>query len=164
MTGYQKLIFFGLVLLSFVSVSLLGEANMSYVGAEMALPIPQSEPLNIPESLLKMVLALLSVLAFAYLLLHKGLGYIIKKKNTGTALNIQDKIMLDPKSALYVVQVDSERILLGSGNGNLSYIKTLSKPNAQNKNIELPVEEPTSKANLFSSFLSGKPSSPTVPS
>ena len=99
----------------------IGEDALSYKDAFLAF--------------LKTILMLLVVLAFAYLLLGKGLPKLMSKTIHGSRMRIIERLPLDQKRSVFLVEVDSTTYLLGGSDQNLQLIDTLKKetPDFQSK-------------------------------
>ena len=76
---------------------------------------------------LKTMLMLLVVLAFAYVLLGKGLPKLMSKTTQGNRMRIIERLPLDQKRSVFLVEVDETTYLLGGSDQNLELIDTLSK-------------------------------------
>ncbi len=79
------------------------------------------------SSILQMLLMLAAVIALAYLILNKGVGKLIKRTQAGKAIQVQERVALDQKHALYIVHLADRSFLLGSGDGGVRLIQELSK-------------------------------------
>jgi|SRR5688572_22341856 len=83
----------------------------------------QSEILSSPiSSAFQMFLALGCVIALAYLVLHKGLGFILKRQRSGEMVKVRERVPLDGKNSLYVVEIDNQLLLLASGEGGVQVV------------------------------------------
>ena len=74
-------------------------------------------------SLLKMVLMLGVVVALAYLTLHKGLGKLVERQNAGKRVKVVERISLDAKRSLFLVELDGKQMLLAAGEGGVVYLR-----------------------------------------
>jgi flagellar protein FliO/FliZ len=73
--------------------------------------------------LLKMVLMLGVVVALAYLTLSKGLGKLVERQSLGKRVKVVERVALDQKRSLYLVDVDGKQMLLGASDGGVVLIK-----------------------------------------
>jgi flagellar biogenesis protein FliO len=102
-------------------------------------PIPEERSLS--EQLVRTLFALAVVIALIYLVFKLGLGKLLRGGAAFVApsrgerrLEVLERLQLDPKSALYVVAVGSERqLLLGSGEHGLSYLCDVADTNEPNE-------------------------------
>jgi flagellar protein FliO/FliZ len=77
--------------------------------------------------LIKTMLMLGVVLLVVYLTLHKGLGKLVEKQQTGKRMRVVERVALDQKRSLFVVEVDGQQILLAAGEGGVVQLKDLGK-------------------------------------
>ena len=101
-------------------------------------PSIEDEALNYKEAFmafLKTILMLCVVLAFAYLLLGKGLPKLMSKTIQNSRMRIIERLPLDQKRSVFLVEVDNTTYLLGGSDQNLQLIDTLQKetPDFQSK-------------------------------
>ncbi|MBH1988929.1 MAG: flagellar biosynthetic protein FliO [Myxococcaceae bacterium] len=76
---------------------------------------------------LQVAAMLAAVLALAYLLLNKGLGKMLLKNQGSQELLLRERLYLEPKKSLYLVEVRGREFVLASGEGTLSIVCELSK-------------------------------------
>lgn len=111
--------------------------------APVALPraapepeIPRSEPpelaaeeLNLGWALLRTFIALAMVVALAYLLLNVGLRRLlgIRAATGASVVTVLERVALDQKRSLFVVEAAGEVLLLGGGEHSLSLITKLDR-------------------------------------
>ncbi|MBN2359071.1 MAG: flagellar biosynthetic protein FliO [Deltaproteobacteria bacterium] len=76
--------------------------------------------------MLRVVLVLAGIILLAYLVLHKGLGSLTGRLNKGRLLRVVDRIGLEPKKTLYVVEVVGRYYLIGTTDHGVSCLATLS--------------------------------------
>lgn len=119
------------------------------------------EPLDVPPafnaedaggflwSFLKSMLMLGVVLALIYLVLHKGLGRLVQRTQMGRRMRVVERIALDQRRALYLVEVDGHEVLLAAGDGA---VVAVDLPGAKAKEPEPPAT-PASPAARFSTDL-----------
>jgi len=79
-------------------------------------------------SFLQMLLVLAFIIALAYLVLHKGVGSFVKKSQSNRLIQVKERIVLDPKRSLYLVEVDNQRFLIGGSDSSISLISKLTLP------------------------------------
>jgi flagellar biogenesis protein FliO len=91
-------------------------------------PIEQNDGLFVSGlwALLQLVLVLVSVIALAYLVLHKGVGFFVKKNQANQLIQIKERLALDQKHFLYLVNVENRRFLMGTGDSGVCLISELS--------------------------------------
>lgn len=92
------------------------------VGAESAPPPPIDAELQQPfgtadivKSLLRTVLMLAVVLGLVWLTLSKGMGKLVERANAGKRVKIIERVALDARRSLFLVEVDGKQMLLGGG-------------------------------------------------
>ncbi len=96
-----------------------------------APPPPALDPVDIPPafgaqdaggflwSFVKSMLMLAAVLALIYLVLHKGLGRLVQRTQMGRRMRVVERIALDQRRALYLVEVDGQEVLLAGSEGGV---------------------------------------------
>ncbi|MCB1215707.1 MAG: flagellar biosynthetic protein FliO [Deltaproteobacteria bacterium] len=74
-----------------------------------------------------MVLALLAVIAFAFVLIKWLLPRLLTPKNLrrGSRLKVLERYGLEPRKALYLVELQGRRLLLGASEQNLNLLAEL---------------------------------------
>gem|GEM_PF-6905100 len=82
------------------------------------------------KSLIRTIFVLGGIIALAYLLLNKGLPKLnkltgIQHKKT---LMVKEKILLDAKHALFIVEHEQRRFLVGTGDAQTTLLTELTKP------------------------------------
>lgn len=80
---------------------------------------------------LRMIVVLVGVLLLAYLLLHKGLGKLSSKLSHGRLIKVIDRVGLEPKKTLYVVEVADHHYLIGASDSGISHLATLDDAQSQ---------------------------------
>ncbi len=78
-------------------------------------------------SFLRIMGVLAAVLGLAYLILQKGLAKFLVKKSQGRLIQIRERMPLDSKRTLYVVDVSNRSFLIGGSDQNLSLLAELSQ-------------------------------------
>jgi flagellar biogenesis protein FliO len=73
-------------------------------------------------SFVKSMLMLGVVLALIYLLLHKGLGRLVQRTQQGRRMKVVERITLDQRRALYLVEIDGEEVLLAGSEGGMTRV------------------------------------------
>ena len=68
------------------------------------------------------LLMLCIVLGLIYLTLHKGLGRLVEKTQQGKRVRVVERVVLDQKRSLYLVNVDGKEMLLGGGDGGVVHL------------------------------------------
>jgi flagellar biogenesis protein FliO len=77
--------------------------------------------------MVKALVALAAVVVLAYLVLAKGLGKLAARQSLGKAIQIVDRVGLDPRRTLYLVDVEGVRALVAAGEHAMS-ITVLPRP------------------------------------
>jgi len=89
-------------------------------------PLLEPEPLlgspgtydGMVATFLRTMLMLALVLGLVYLVLHKGVGELVARQRQGQRIKVVERVPLEQKRALYLVEVDGREILLaGSDHG-----------------------------------------------
>jgi flagellar biogenesis protein FliO len=73
-------------------------------------------------SFVKSMLMLGVVLALIYLILHKGLGRLVQRTQSGKRMKVVERIVLDQRRALYLIEVDGEEVLLAGSEGGVTRV------------------------------------------
>lgn len=95
--------------------------------------VPNVAPVGLSDMLVPMartMLALLLVVGLAYLTLHKGLGKLVANSQSGKRVKVVERISLDQRRALYLVEVDGKEILLAGGEGGVTRLLDTERPPA----------------------------------
>jgi flagellar biogenesis protein FliO len=97
-------------------------AGAAAAPAVPAIPVPDEEPglgpTSTGEMLLpfaKTMLMLGVVLVIVWLTLSKGMGKLVEKAQAGKRVKVIERIALDARRSLFLVDVDGKQILLASG-------------------------------------------------
>ncbi|MDA0712654.1 MAG: flagellar biosynthetic protein FliO [bacterium] len=77
----------------------------------------------------QLILVLVIVIALAYLILNKGVGFFIKKTQANKLIKIKERMVLDQKRSLFLVEVQNRTFLLGGGDSGVSLISELNSTN-----------------------------------
>lgn len=101
------------------------------------------------KMLLKSMGFLIIIILLAYVVLRYGLKSVYRKASGGR-LQVLERVVLDPKtgSALHLVRLGREVLLLGSAQGGVKLLKTLS----EEEYSALKLEEETGPLNIKDSF------------
>ncbi len=94
------------------------------------LPPPSMGAAEVAAPLLKTFLMLAVVLGIAYLTLHKGLGKLVERQNAGRRVKVVERVALDTKRSLFVIEIDGKQMLIGGGEGGVVLLKDLEVPDA----------------------------------
>ena len=76
---------------------------------------------------LQTLAALAIVIGLIYLLLHRLLPRLIQRAQQGKVIRLIERVPLDQKHALFLIEIYDEKLLLGGGEQTLSVIKTFSQ-------------------------------------
>jgi hypothetical protein len=64
------------------------------------------------------------VLLFIWLTLHKGMGKLVQRAQAGKRVKVVERVALDARRSLYLVEVDGQSMLIGGGDG-VNHLVTL---------------------------------------
>jgi flagellar biogenesis protein FliO len=115
------------------------------------LPPPSIGAKELLGPLAKTMLMLCVVLGIVYLTLHKGLGKLLERQSLGKRMKVVERVALDTKRTLYLVDVDGKQMVLAAGEGGVVVIK----------HMEPDASAPSPRA-TFAEVLN-KPAPPTSP-
>lgn len=119
------------------------------------LKMPDVAPVGIGDIMLpfvKTMVGLIIVLGLIYLTLHKGLGTLVAKSQMGKRMRLVERVSLDQRRAIYLVEIDGKEMVLAGGEGGVVKIVETAKR-------EAPAGEgapSVSFANRFTAALSAK--------
>ncbi len=101
--------------------------------------------------LLRTLLVLGIVVLLAYLLLNKGLTRLMKMTGVkqGKNLVLLERLPLDQKHALFLVEVEGRRLVVGTGEHTTTLVADLSSGDRQKNEIS-PVPAMTVSSQTFS--------------
>lgn len=74
---------------------------------------------------LQMFAALGAVILLAYLVLHKGLGFLVKRQRSGDHIKVKERLALDPKNALFIIEVSGQSLLIAAGENGVQMVSPL---------------------------------------
>lgn len=94
------------------------------------LPPPSIGMGELLGPLLKTMLMLAIVVGIVYLTLNKGLGKLVARQNLGRRVKVLERVGLDPKRALFLVEIDGRQMLLGAGEGGVVLLKEMAPDTA----------------------------------
>ncbi len=96
---------------------------------ELALPGPSE---SLAGALVRMLLVLALVLALVYLTLNFGLRRLMRGVAGSQALvQVHERVPLDPKKSLYLVEAAGEYLLLGAGDGPIPLLTRIDPEKAR---------------------------------
>ena len=97
---------------------------------DLGEPVALDDPTGVAGALdgliwpfIKTMLMLCLVLGLVYLTLNKGLGKLIAKSQAGKRIKVVERVNLDQRRALFMVEVDGKEILLAAGDGGVSRLE-----------------------------------------
>ncbi len=90
------------------------------------LPPPSTGLVELLGPLFKTMLMLAVVVGIAYLTLQKGLGKLLLRQNLNRRIKVVERVSLDPKRTLFLVELDGKQMLLGAGEGGVVHLKDLA--------------------------------------
>ncbi len=76
---------------------------------------------------LKTLLALGFILLLAYLTLSKGVGKLVARSQQGKDIKVVERIGLDQRKSLFLVEVDGRRLLIGTSDNGMTTLADLSQ-------------------------------------
>lgn len=91
---------------------------------------PAAVDLGLGSSLMlfgRTLLVLLVVLGLVWLVLAKGLGSLVARSQKGNHIQVIERLNLDPKRMLVLIEVDDKRLLVGASDGTMQVLSDLSK-------------------------------------
>lgn len=94
-----------------------------------------SEP-SLIYTALRAFLGLAAVLILAYLILNNLLGKLLKKQKSGQYIQICEKVCLDNKKALYLVEIAGQRFLLGAADNSLALISPIASLSSDSSEVK----------------------------
>jgi flagellar biogenesis protein FliO len=79
--------------------------------------------------LVRTTLVLAAVVALAYLILGKGLGRLVKGQQSGRGriVSLVERLPLDQKHALYLIEAEGRRFVVGTADGATQLVLDLSR-------------------------------------
>lgn len=141
-------------------------------GSRLAEPeIPRSEPpelggedLNLGWTLARTMLVLAMVIGLAWLTLNVGLRRLLGIRPTvGTHLvSVLERVTLDQKRSLFVIEAAGEILLVGGGDGALSLIAKLDRAEVDKLRTVSP-SQPIQLSPFLQKLLGRKDSAPPTP-
>lgn len=78
---------------------------------------------------IKSMLMLAVVVGLAYLTLHKGLGKLMTRAQAGKRIKVVERVSLDQRRSLYLVDIDGNEVVLAGGEGGVVHIASLARDN-----------------------------------
>ncbi len=104
----------------------------------------------------KTMLMLGIVLGLIYVLFHYGLGRLLKSQKTGQQIVVKERIAIDAKHAVCMLEVNGEELLVGVSDGQIALLKDMSL-NSPPRPVDAStlVREHTAPTRSFRSILSG---------
>jgi flagellar protein FliO/FliZ len=70
---------------------------------------------EVVRPMVKTVVALTVVLLLAWLTLHKGMGRLVERAQAGKRLRVVERVALDARRSLFLVEVDGRTMVVGGG-------------------------------------------------
>lgn len=142
-------------------------------GARLAEPeIPRSEPpelaaeeLNLGWTLFRTMLVLAMVVGLAWLTLNVGLRKLLGiKPIVGTSMvTVLERVTLDQKRSLFVVEAAGEVLLVGGGDGALSLITKLDRAEVERLRAASATQKPVQLSPFLQKLLGRKDAPPPAP-
>jgi flagellar protein FliO/FliZ len=118
---------------------------------------------EVPESLVgqlfKTVFALAAVCGFIYLLFRWGPARLLLQVKTGRGgkfVRIVERVPVDQRSSLLVIDVSGERLLISSGEGGM---RVLTRMDPAGSVVDVPLSQPSKPFRSFIDIVRPKPSS-----
>lgn len=97
-----------------------------YADDPMADELPGNGVADAVGVFLKTMLALGFILLLAYLTLSKGVGKLVAKSQQGKDIKVVERIGIDQRRALLLVEVDGRRFLIGTSESGMTTLADLS--------------------------------------
>lgn len=123
------------LLFGILSSSVLAQDTKPEAQTDMVLeteaPYEADSAFSPISSALQMIVALGCVIALAYLILHKGLGSILGRQRNGELIKIKERISLDGKNALFLVEFNGQQILLSTSERGVELVMPPINPEMQ---------------------------------
>ncbi len=113
---------------------------------------------------LKMILMLGIVLLVLYLTLNKGVGKLIQRSQQGKRVRVVERVTLEQRRALYVVNVDGRDLLLAASEGGVHVIDRLGEAEAERKPFRIQASGNASPAPVSRGFARHVDPAPDEPS
>lgn len=142
-------------------------------GARLSEPeIPKSEPpelaaeeLNLGWTLFRTMIVLAMVVALAWLTLNVGLRKLLGiKPIVGTSMvTVLERVTLDQKRSLFVVEAAGEVLLVGGGDGALSLISKLDRAEVDRLRAASAADKPVQLSPFLQKLLGRKDAPPPAP-
>lgn len=88
---------------------------------------PPSGLEGVVSTFLKTMLMLGVVLGLAYLTLHKGVGKLVQRAQQGKRIKVVERVGLDPRRALYLIEVDGKEMLIASSEGGITRLGSVDE-------------------------------------
>jgi flagellar protein FliO/FliZ len=85
------------------------------VDADVDAVAPPLTAGDVVQPMLKTVVALSIVLLLVWLTLHKGMGRLLEKAQAGKRLKVVERVALDARRSLFLVEVDGRTLVVGGG-------------------------------------------------
>lgn len=92
------------------------------------LPPPALGAGELIGPLAKTMFMLCIVLGLVYLTLHKGLGKLLERQNLGKRVKVVERVNLDQRRALFLVEIDGKQMLIAAGEGGVTMLKDIDGP------------------------------------
>lgn len=134
--------------------------------------IPRSEPpelaaeeLNLGWALFRTFIALAMVVALAYLLLNVGLRRLlgIRAATGASVVTVLERVALDQKRSLFVVEAAGEVLLLGGAENSLSLITKLDRAHLEQAKTATAAPGPVQLSPLLKKLLGRQEPPPPPP-
>ncbi len=133
-----------LVGLAIVALPALADAPIDVDAPVATPPVPAPPPIDeelmreLPPPALgmgeligplaKTLLMLCVVLFIVYLTLHKGLGKLVERQNAGKRVKVVERVVLDQKRSLFLIELDGKQMLLAAGEGGVLHLGDVEVP------------------------------------
>lgn len=95
--------------------------------SDPAAPMASEGMGDLLGSFARTMLMLCLVLGLVYLTLHKGVGKLVQRSQVGKRMRVVERVGLDPRRALYIVDVDGREMLIGTGEGGMVHLADLGE-------------------------------------
>jgi flagellar biogenesis protein FliO len=125
-------------------------------GVETSLPEP---PESVIGQLFKTVVALAAVCGLIYLLFRWGPAKMLLQVQAGSRggklVKVVERVAIDQRSSLLVVDISNERLLIGTGEGGM---RVLARMDPNGSIVDIPLSQPSKSFRSLIDIVRPKPS------
>ena len=113
------------------------DANGDPIGP--AIPLPDLPPTDYGAALIKMILSLITIvvlLAVTFWFLRRLIQSRLRRGVGAESIQILEKKMISPKSILYLIEVEGQKVLLAESHLEIRRLQTWELPQSSPRNTE----------------------------